>query len=312
MNYQQFLDYAIRELTEKAGEQAEVQFKSIVKNNGISLDAVIIRREGNKIAPAIYVEAYYALYCNGADLELVIDKMYQNYLKYNSEEKIEAMEQYQFGDWEQIQHKIVFRLVNLEKNENLLSKVPHIRILDMALIFYVMVDWKAYENAGFLIYLEHLKLWNTTTEEVYQCAMENSPKLFPVKFCSMEDILNELICKQMAEHKEMSDCVINPLEMGQREGIRMYVLTNQCNFHGAATIFYPGVLSSLTVTCGTDFYIIPSSVHEVIIILKEDGAEPEELKGMIRDINQKEVAEEEVLSDNLYYYDSIQDSIEFC
>ncbi len=87
--------------------------------------------------------------------------------------------------------------------------------------------------------------------------------------------------------------------------IPMKVLTNSKRSSGAVCILYPGVLEEVAAErMGGDFYIIPSSVHEVILLPDDGRLLEENLKEMIFEVNRTKVDPEEVLSDNLYYYDA--------
>ncbi|MBQ7925064.1 MAG: hypothetical protein IJ335_02090, partial [Lachnospiraceae bacterium] len=68
-------------------------------------------------------------------------------------------------------------------------------------------------------------------------------------------------------------------------------------------MLYPDFWDKLGMAWKGKFYILPSSVHEVIL-LKDDGEEsPSKLQEMVREINQCEVDPTEVLSDSIYHYD---------
>lgn len=83
----------------------------------------------------------------------------------------------------------------------------------------------------------------------------------------------------------------------------MYVLSNTERFYGASAILYPKILLQFARSIGQDFYILPSSVHEVLLLSKESGARRSDLNRMIQDINASQVAEEEILSDHVYILD---------
>lgn len=84
----------------------------------------------------------------------------------------------------------------------------------------------------------------------------------------------------------------------------MYVITNKQNLYGAVCILYPDVLKDVAQKLDSDFYVLPSSVHETIAVPAEnlDINHASSLKAMVREVNQSELTPEEVLSDNVYYY----------
>ena len=120
-------------------------------------------------------------------------------------------------------------------------------------------------------------------------AKENTPRIFPARITPMLEMLGE-----------EADLLQNPLS---EEDVPLMVLTNAGRLHGAACMLYPGMLEGIGEKKQDGFYIIPSSIHEVLILDKTGMGSPEEMKGMIREVNAQHVAAEEILSDNLYYFD---------
>ena len=82
----------------------------------------------------------------------------------------------------------------------------------------------------------------------------------------------------------------------------MYILTNKERSLGAGTFLYPGVLKQAEELLGARFYVLPSSVHECILIPEEDGMTQEALTGLVTEINENQVDPREVLSNQAYYY----------
>ena len=100
------------------------------------------------------------------------------------------------------------------------------------------------------------------------------------------------------------DADMDPDMMPATEGPQLMVLTNMQGIHGAATLFYPGQLEAIAQQMGSDFFVLPSSVHETLILPDDGTAEPDSLQFMVREINQSTVAPEDRLSDFVYHYDS--------
>lgn len=83
----------------------------------------------------------------------------------------------------------------------------------------------------------------------------------------------------------------------------MYVLTNAEKMNGAAAILDSKTMEGISEKLGGDFVIIPSSIHEVII-LPLNTADTDTLNGMVNDVNASEVAPLDVLSNHVYKYDA--------
>ena len=148
---------------------------------------------------------------------------------------------------------------------------------------------------------EHLELWGVTKEEVLKQAAENTPKLMQPQIKKMEDTIRELFA--IGEGEETKEFEIFMNEMRENEmRIPMYVLTNQKNLYGAACMLYEGVLEMFSQELGEDVYILPSSVHEVILVPASIAFPVKELKEMVKEINETQIPKEEVLSETIYKY----------
>ena len=166
---------------------------------------------------------------------------------------------------------------------------------DLAIVFYLLLEMDEHQmqQATMLIKKEQLEWWNTSTEDLYQNAMLNTEKLLPYELTNMYALLTEMLgVEEIEDHLTAEES--------------MYVLTNQKRRDGAAAVLYPGRLEMLALYLKENFYILPSSVHEMII-LPESGALPkEELNAVIQEINGSQVNAEEYLSDHAYYYDRVR------
>lgn len=182
-------------------------------------------------------------------------------------------------------------MIKTEKNRELLEEIPHLDVLDLSLTFYVILDRQCEGSATMQITNEYMRQWNLETEELYEMAMRSVVRLLPAEFCSLPDMIRRITGIEVEAIRGM-----------QRE-CQMYVLTNSSKIQGAACMFYPHVLEMIGEILKEDFYILPSSIHEVIILPKSKGIAKEELDAMIQDINHTQVDTEEVLSDHAYLYE---------
>ena len=111
--------------------------------------------------------------------------------------------------------------------------------------------------------------------------------------------MSDLIRESMpAEEMEIMDLLPEKPEM--------YVISNAAKINGAASVLYEEHLHLLSERVGTDLYILPSSVHEVLAVSVEFGTEfgtPEELSQMVQDVNNEQLDLADRLSNNVYHYD---------
>ena len=192
-----------------------------------------------------------------------------------------------FREPERVRPTVAYRLINYEKNRELLQEIPHLPFLDLAVIFYSLLTDTPVGHATVLIRNSHLELWGKNTSWLYEAAKENTEKLLPKRLVSMEDMIYELSeGKQEAEYA----------------GVPMYVLTNSRKSFGAACLLYDGVLGECFRRLEESYYLIPSSVHEVILIPASAVGDSRELCALVQEMNRTQVRSTEVLSDTVYLY----------
>ncbi len=273
------------------GAEYRVEIKEIRKNNGVVLQGLLILTPGQSVTPTIYLNTFLDIYESGVSFAEVIRKLIAIYRKDTPKTEVDMNFFRSFG---RVKDRICYRLVGTRGNEDLLSKVPHIEFLDLALCFYYAYQSEALGEGTILIHDSHVEMWETSTAELLGLAKENTPRLFPWTCCSLNDVLQEMT-EEGAYARE-----------GIARNVPMSVLSNQKKLHGAVCMIYPGVLEELALRMKGNFFILPSSVHEMILLADTGIGETENLKKMVMEINSTQVAPEEILSDSLYYYDSAE------
>ena len=204
----------------------------------------------------------------------------------------------QFLNYESVKKGIVYKLVNTAKNKELLEDVPHMEFLDLSVVFQYLIQNEHFGTASILIHNAHMKLWDISVEELYQVADANTQKLQGYELRSMIDAIRDLLA--MDTTGEVAD--IEYMEE-HADNVPMYVLSNKNKVGGASCILYDGLLADFATAIGGNFYVIPSSIHEVLLLPADNKDEQEEIKAMIKEINDTQVRTEEILSDSLYFFD---------
>lgn len=283
MTYYQFIHAVEGKVKEEVEENITVGIQITEKNNGVKRRGITITEKGINISPTIYLEEYYQQFRMGSSL----DKITKDILSlYNEVRFRKSWDEEKICTYEAVKDRIVYRLVNRGNNEKLLKEVPYLPYLDLAIVFYVLVEVTEYGTATLLIRNDHLDMWKTTKEEVYKNACENTWKLLPYEFQAMFALIEEVF----------------PVEWeGERE--ILYVLSNRLRSFGAAAVLYEERLEMIGEVLGENYYVLPSSVHEVIIIPESDAPGQKKLSEIVTEINETQVDDEEVLSNNAYYYD---------
>lgn len=300
MEFTNFTTLVQREVEKRAGENYRVKLNDVMKNNGVVLRGITLMQDDSNISPTIYLNPYYDAYENGdTTLGTVIDEVIDTYERNKINRSIDMKF---FLNYETVRSRIIFKLINTEKNRELLRDVPYIPFHDLSIVFQCLVSEERFGNASILIHNVHLQLWKVNARELYECALENTPLLQGYELADMNTVLEEMKALGGIDDGEIED---------MQQEVPMYVLSNKSRINGASCILYKDILKDFAMVVDKDLYVLPSSIHEVILLPSDGTQESEQLKEMVREINQSQVEKEEVLSDSVYYYRRSDDSF-FC
>ena len=149
MTYQEFKENVTTVIQNRLGSNVKVTIQEIIKNNDTHYDGLTILSNQLNISPTIYLNFYFKQYLKGRSLEEICHDILSVYEENKPSGNIDISF---FTNYEQVKKRIVFKLINYEQNKNLLQKIPHIKILDLAIIFNCLVDADETGNATILIY----------------------------------------------------------------------------------------------------------------------------------------------------------------
>lgn len=268
MNYTEFMNAMLCEIREQVDAQVRTELYTVTKNNGTRRTGILFKQEDSNLAPTIYLEEFYQKYLKGQQVPDLADSICSIYQEIRVKKTCDCQNLFDFNH---VKEHIVYKLIRRDANEELLKQIPYEPFLDLAVVYYIQIDNTRFGSAAIQIRNEHLRYWRVEKEEIRRFAEKNTPRIYPVQI---------------------------------RQIVRfMYVATNeQCSL-GAAVMRYPDFREKVRGMIRGDFYILPSSIHEVILVPESFGLEPERMQEMVKEINQTGVAPEEVLSDSVYYFD---------
>ena len=284
MDYQNFKIKLVELVQKEINENTEISLERIPKNNGVYMEGIVFSRKGENTSPVIYVEEYYQYWKKGVSMEQLVEKIIWSYSHFKP---VARMTDDFFKDYNRLKSRIFYKIINYEKNRELLKKIPHRRILDLAMVFYYQVD-EVDPPATILIQNTHLSMWDITQKELEENAVKYTCLCLPAEFLTMSQLAG-------LEEEYMDEIL-------EEESCPMYILTNKERRYGAGTIFYPGILEQAQKLLGDNFYILPSSIHECILVPEEGSYDQDGLTEMVTEINAQHVDVREVLSDQAYYY----------
>ncbi|WP_026508917.1 DUF5688 family protein [Butyrivibrio sp. MC2013] len=294
MDFNEFCKAAMDYMKEYDNEGARFEFRTINKNNGVVMTGLTRIIEGKSCAPSLFMEPFYENYKENGDFNKVMGLLQQ---AYENTIEIDISGEELMSSFETASKRLALKLVNYERNKAALMDMPHRRIGDLALIYMLRIDDKLSKGVV-VLHHEHVKHWNVSEEELYSKAMENMTIICRPGVYALDDILNRL----PFDEPEL-------WEIDSREAYKcgFCVLTNNEKLFGASTMLYPGVLDKVSEMLSYNFYIVPSSLHELIIIPDMFGEYNEavvaNLNTMVDEVNRSSLRDIDVLSDSVYYYD---------
>lgn len=291
MEIKEFAQYVQQQVEEILGAEYKVQIHEIRKNNNVLMQGMTIVSERNNICPTIYLEELWRAYNSGVPLPEIIENVVRIY---KQDTRGKSLNMTFFKNFARVRGRICYRLISAEKNKKLLEDIPYIPYLDMAVSFYYAYQGEDSSMGTILVHNSHLDMWKTTVEELFLLAQGNTPRLFPWICSSLEEMV-----EKYGEVQDREEAALKPF----CEKVPFWILTNKQRAFGAACMLYTGVLEELAKKEQTNFFILPSSVHEVILMADKGGDWDWKLREIIREINASQPEQEEVLSDSLYYYD---------
>lgn len=298
MNYSDFCEKVRSALSEVYGDEAAVSITDVTKNNGLILRGLVIQRKESRISPTIYLEQFYGMYEDGMTFGDVINHIMACDRKYKGPD----MDLDMFLDFDSMKDRIVYKVVNRTMNSELLKSVPYVEWNDLAVVFCCLMESGCDGCATVLVKNEHVRSWNTDAEELYEIASVNTPKLMADEIDNMENIIAHMLsnCHGHDAYGYDAACGVTP---------GMYVLTNSKRVFGATCMLYSACIRELAMAYDSDLYILPSSIHEVILLPSGGALDEDYMRNMVREINETQVDVEDRLSDNIYYYDRESDEI---
>lgn len=272
---------------EMAGNGYSVTAQETTKNNGVKMLGIEIRKPEETVVPRLYVDGIVDRVEDGfmtvEDAAKKVFEMYQNSETPEIEMNVEKLIDRKF-----ILDHVEYRLVNAERNAEKLKDIPGKKIADLVAIYRVAVSAGEDGMMSYVLTKAILDRSGINFEELDEAAKKNTEKSgFSVR--TMNEVMYELMG-------------VNPgPEIEEPDGPQMYVLTNARKLHGANIMLYKEYLEIAAEKMNGDFYIIPSSIHELIAVpVSAQGLE--ELREMVKAANDNQLAPEEILGYEVYRY----------
>lgn len=257
--------------------------------------SLIVKKEGQDIAASVDLDMLYDM-LDDTGLEEVLQQAAEL-----AQRQPEGLDVNDIQDYEKAKERLFIRVSNAEDNRELLNDTPHKEILGLAVTCHVLVGLEDGEMGSTMVTAPLLEKFGVTTEQLFEDAFLNSPEILPPSIEPMEAMLAKMMGFGMEmEAPATLDAQLADLNL---EEMGMAVLTNRQAVNGAAVIFYPDLMAKIGDSQQVNFFILPSSTHEVILVPDNGSMNLKDLEEMVRSINASEVSPKDRLSDTVYHYD---------
>lgn len=304
MNFEKFVEEVKAEIKDYLPEElknAEIDISKYEKLNE-SYVGMVIKTDEQNVFPTMNLNKFYEMYLdNEQDFDYVMQSMAEML-----QEKPISVDLSIFTDYEKAKDHLFIRVSDAEKNNEYLEGLPHRQVENLAITYHVAAEISGDGIGSAPVTYKMMDMYGVTEEQLHEDALANSPKLFPAKV----EALGEMMDKMMREDLKKSglgdeeiDLMMNEMGMGQM-ATPLTVVTNEQQMNGAAVLFYPGQMEKLGESLKGDFFILPSSTHECLILPDDGEMTYQQLKEMVMEINSTQVRPEERLADEVYHYDS--------
>ena len=271
MTYETFRREVLQGLQNRDIGNASLSLTKKLKSNGQIRYGIVFNNPVSNTSPTIYLEEYYELYQMTKDLDAVIDMLAE---LYRSLPAIQVDEKKLF-DFSTAKSRIIMKLVNTEKNRAFLETVPHIPFQDLSIVYFYFMGNAGNRFMDMPVNDDLIRRWGVDTLTLHQQAMANYNRLLPIKFGS----LNQLLLERGLLDKEDSAVLSDD---GWSEAL--YYLTNEFSAGGAVLMTCKNLMDKIADFLGEDFYILPSSVNELLLFPESKAPPKEKLDKMIQEI----------------------------
>lgn len=306
MDFNQFVDEVkggIKLFLPREYENAQVRIEEVRKLNENYLGITVLK-ENQIMAPTFNLNQLYEMYQSNPEVSM------ESIMKNITGVMLDSPKQFDLKnitEYETAKDKLFIRVSSAEKNEEMLQNVPHQMREDLAITYHLAISIDDIGVGSTMITNDILKRYGISEEQLHADAMENSPNVRPVQVMIMGSMIEQLM--GMGSETIMRDEPVQNITeiiskgMGMERETPMFIITNPQTVDGAGVIFYPEVMEQIGEGFQGDFFILPSSTHETLVIPDNGTFDYRVLEDMVQTINENEVAPEERLSDHVYHYD---------
>ena len=286
----------IRDYLPEKYEDASVSLQEVTKNNDTVLTGLLIRTEDSNIAPNIYLENFFEQYQDGREMDDILQNIADVRVQHEMEQGFDVSK---ITDFDQVKDNIICKLINAELNADYLADKPHTMVEDLAVVYAIDLGGSEAGHMSAPITNHLMEEYGVTAEQLHDIALHNLSES-QIEFKTMRDVLVDMMFPDGIQEGDPRAFMLPPEE----ENPSMYVLSNAEKLNGAAALLDAKTMEDISEKLGGDFIVLPSSIHETIVLPLNEDMDRHTLEAMVQDVNAGQVAPEERLSDHVYMYDS--------
>ena len=299
MEFEEFRERLMEDLRDnlqhKTGNEFTVEANHVKKLQNADYDGIVIRPEGEAVGVNLDAQELFKALENGKSYDEVLE--HATDIVAHGFENQPSFDISEFSNYDVMKEKLAIQVVSTERNAEMLEKIPHKEVEDMSMVCRFVVGNNENEMGTILVTNDMLNNYGITGEQLFTDAAKYAPELRPSEIKGMADVLAEMMGVDVSELSET-------MGMPESPEIPMYVASTHDKTNGAGIIGYPGFMDMAAEKVGGDFFLLPSSVHEVLLVPDDGKTDFRQLENMVREVNSTQVELKDQLSDNVYHYDS--------
>lgn len=292
MDFQEFADVIqenIRDYLPESYHGAEVKIEEFHKLNNTYM-GMQVKTENQTIVPTVNLDAHFQTFQrSGADLS-GMDDILRSIA--NTVQSQLGLDTEWLKDYSQVKDKLYIRVSDAQENSFTLAKSPHKEVDGLAVSCHIAFENGHGIEASTPVTNNMLDMYGITADQLYNDALESSQKLLPPNFVSLGSMMSRMMG---VPEEDFIPTMDEP---------QLMVMTNDQALHGASALFYPGQMDVVAQQLGGNYFVLPSSIHEVLLLPDDGTMDREVLEAMVQDVNMTAVSPEDMLSDHVYHYDA--------
>ena len=307
LNFKEFQEYIksnVKDYLPENYKDADIQFTDVVKNNDVHLTGVLIKKENETLTPNIYINELYEKYSSGMNLDEIVGDIADLRIEHDPPEEAQSIGSI-FTNYEMVKQRLEIHLCDMELNRDKLKNQVYTEQGDFAATYHIKIGGDGMLRGSAAVTPNLLKGWGITEEQLREDSLRAEHSKGAV-FTDIEELVAERTfgLKSTNLLDKQKDVIDNEV------GFSFYCLTSEEKRYGASMILQEDVMGKVSKLMGGDFYILPSSIHETLIVPTTTQMTLEDMSIMVQYVNKEAVEPEDKLSDKVQFYDSKEMVIE--